>query len=210
MPQIPVQTGHHLRPRALLRAEHCTGAIGAAEGIVNVAHDGDVRRPHRRVQTTGIDPIQPVQRAAHRHKGNSVPIQKADAQRRGAAAAAIIGGTAAQPQDHPFRSGMHCRPQKFSHAVGSGALSAQVPLHQRKAGSCRHLHHCGPIRQMAVKCGDRPSVGAGAGDLLPAAPQCGEKRIHASLSAVRHRDADNVSLRQVAPQCRSHDGADLL
>ena len=30
MPQIPVQTGHHLRPRALLRAEHGSCALRTA------------------------------------------------------------------------------------------------------------------------------------------------------------------------------------
>ena len=209
MAQTVIQTAHHGGVGTLLGAEHGAGSGGAAEGIVDVAHGGEGDAAHRLIHGGGVDAGNILQGGAHGDEGFSRGVQKADTHGGGRAAAAVIGGAAAQGQhDLPgtVTSGVD---DQLAYAVGGGPLRIAVLAHHGKACRRGHLHHGGAVRQKAVAGGDGLTIGAGTVHRDPLAAHGGEKGIHGALAAVGHRDGADRRVRLLGEDGVGDDPADV-
>ena len=79
------------------------------------------------------------QSAAHRNKGIARRVEKTGAQGRGAAAAAVIGGAAAQTQQDVRAALLHRVADELAHAVGGGGLRVPPLPRQRQSGGGSHF-----------------------------------------------------------------------
>ena len=193
--QSVVQPPHHGRVRALLGAEHGAGSGGAAQRVVNVAHGQNGDTPHRRIHAADINAVNFLQCTAHGDEALSRRTVKLHAHGGSRAAAAVIGGAAAQRQHQPFRPVMGGVADQLAHAIGGGLFRVAVLAHHGQSRRRSHLHHGGAVRQQAVAGGDGFAVWPGAGHrhLLPAYRR--QKRVHRSLAAVGHRNGADLRLR---------------
>ena len=210
MAQPRVHAGHHGRVRPLLGSEHRRRTSGTAQGVVDVAHHRDLRARQRLPQALRADMGDLGQRPAGRHERPSLHVQKFRAQRGGRAAAAVVGGAAAQSQHQPLCSAGQRVGHQLAHAVGSGLFRIAARARQRQARRCGHFHHRRTVRQQAVKTHDLLAAGPCAGHLRPRAAHGGQKGVHRALAAVRHRNGADLRLRLQPQYLLRRDAADVL
>ncbi len=196
---------HRPRSRRLNRRR----TSGPAQGVVDVAHHRDLRARQRLPQALHADMGDLGQRPAGGDECPSLRIQKFRAQRGGRAAAAVVGGAAAQPQHQPLCSAGQRMGHQLAHAVGSGPFRIAARARQRQARRCGHLHHRRAVRQQAVKASYLLAAGPCAGHLRPRAAHGGQKGVHRALAAVRHRNGADLRLRLQPQYLLRRDAADV-
>ena len=140
MAEPTVQLLHHGVVGALLWPEHSRCAPGAAEGIVDVAHDLHLDVAQERPRFSGVDAGDLRERRPHRAKGLSRRVEEPGPQRRRRAAAAVVGGAAAQAQNEAGRAVGYGVANQLAHAVGSGAGGVQPRRRQWQSCGGGHFH----------------------------------------------------------------------
>ena len=209
MAQPRVQPGHHGRVRPLLRAEHRRRARRAAQWVVDVAHHRYRYAAQRPAQRLRPDTGDACERAAHRHEGAPLFIEKFRPQRCGGAAAAIVGGAAAQPQHQPHRAVGQRMGHQLPHAVGGRLFRVAGVPRQRQARRRSHLHHRRAVRQQGVVRRYRLSPRAGTGRFDAPSAHGGQKGVHRTLSAIGHRNGADLRRRLQPQDLLRRDAADI-
>ena len=195
--------------RPLLGTEHRCRAGGAAEGIVDIAHGDDLQRRHRRVHPRYIHGGDLSQGSAHGDEGFPRSIDKPDAAGTGRAAAAVVGGAAAQAHHRPLGAVVRRVDQQLPHAVGGGGFRVLLPYDLRKARRRGHLDHRRAVGQQGIKALQGPSLRTGDGPDHPLSAQGRQKGLGTALSAVGHRQRHHLCLGQHPADPRLHGRADL-
>ena len=150
-----------------------------------------------------------LQRCPHRDEGRAVFIQKPHARGGCRAAAAIVGGAAAQCQhDTPCAVAGRVADQ-LPYAVSGGALRVSALPHQGQPRRRGHFHHRRTVGQQAVLGRQGLTVRAVAGHAHPLTTHRRQERIHRALAAVRHRDGAYLRIRLLGADLLRHDAADL-
>ena len=164
----------------------------AAEGVIHVAGHGDGKLRQ------GIGPDNAPDAADVAGKRLHFPalfVQKAVAQGRRHAYAAVVGGAAPDAHQHPAAAGGGEQPQQLPHPVGGGVEGVQPALHQRKPGAAGHLHDRRTVGQDAVGAVDGPPVRPGdESEALLAAQQL-QIGLHHPLAPVGHGDLHRLRRR---------------
>ena len=208
MTKAVVQPGSHIVVRALLGTEHPCCAVGAAEGILHVAHDGDTDVFQQAAAFRGINMGDVRQRTAHRNKGISLRIVEAGAQGRGTAAAAVVGGAAAQAQQDIRAALLHRVPDKLAHAVGGGGLWVPPLPRQRQSGGGGHFDDGKRVFSGVDRLNCLPE-GVGDGDCHRLGLESLQKTGHSAFSSIGHREGHQLAVREMGRDHLPGDGTDV-
>ena len=208
MTETVVQAGSHGVVRALLGAEHPGGAVGAAEGIFHVAHDGDSDIFQQTAAFVGVDMGNVRQGAACGDENMALRVVKAGAQGRGAAAAAVVGGAAAQSQQDIRAALLHRMVDELAHAIGGGGLRVPPLPRQRQSGGGGHFDDGKRIFPGIGRLNRLPK-GAGDSDLHRLGTKGLQKTGDGALSPVGHREGHQLAVRKIGRKYLPGDGADI-
>ena len=208
--QASVQAGHHGRVRALLGGEHRGGPRLPIEGVVNVAHGGELHPLERLGHRGDIQSGNLPQGAAGGDKGGAVRPGELRPQSRRGAGAPIVGAAAAQAQNRLGAAGLLGGQEQLPHAVGGGPLRVEAALRQGQASAGGHLDDGGAaVAQNAVEGLHRLPKGPGDGEHA-ALPACGgQESLYAALAAICHGDAFHLGLGEEPAQLAGHHLAHL-
>lgn len=114
-----IQPLHHRLVRTLLRGKDIGGAIRTIQRIFHVAHDCDTNARQQFFRLGDIEVPNISQSPAHWDECISVLAIETCSQSRGAPAAAVVGGAAADPQQDVFAAVFHRVKDYLPYAVSS-------------------------------------------------------------------------------------------
>ena len=208
--QLMIQKFHHSRICALLGAEDAGRAGRAVHGVVNIAHRGNMHAAQQFLSAADVNVFDPLQRAAHRDEGAPLPIQKADAQSRPAAAAAVVGAASAQSQQDLPVPLLHRVANLLAHAVGAGSTGILAAAYQRQSGAGRHFNdgpaavqlQIGGFHILSVRSLNRDADFPPAANLMEAG--------HRPLAAIRYGDGRQLARRKNLSKALLCNLTDLL
>ena len=208
--QLMIQKFHHSRICALLGAEDAGRAGRAVHGVVNIAHRGNMHAAQQFLSAADVNVFDPLQRAAHRDEGAPLPIQKADAQSRRAAAAAVVGAASAQSQQDLPVPLLHRVANLLAHAVGAGSTGILAAAYQRQSGAGRHFNdgpaavqlQIGGFHILSVRPLNRDADFPPAANLMEAGRR--------SLAAIRYGDGRQLARRKNLSKALLCNLTDLL
>ncbi|MNO99657.1 hypothetical protein D3C76_914310 [compost metagenome] len=129
-----------------MRAENRRGTVGAAQWIVDVRCNVKAHCRQTRIDATQINASQLCQRQATRCQLFALGIEQLHAQGLHGTCAGVVGGAAADGQDHPLRTRIQCRTNQFAGAEGAAdAGIAAVEGHQLQTTGLGHFDDCGVV-----------------------------------------------------------------
>ena len=182
----------------------------AVHGIGDVAHGDHAHTVKPFAHGGGVDVRDAVERRADGNEGCASRVREADAQRRGAAAAAVVRGAAAEAEHDAPRAARKRVGDELSDAVGRGDAGVFAPRDERESRRRGHFNDRRAVWQQTVGCVDRLAVGAlhaGDGHALAAAGI--EEAIHRPLAAVRHVQRADLAGGEEERDTLARDGADV-
>ncbi len=208
--ELTVQLAHGCLVRALLRRENARRAAMAVHGIGDVAHGDHAHTVKPFARGGGVDVRDAVERRADGNEGPAARVREADAQRRGAAAAAVVRGAAAEAEHDAPRAARKRVGDELSDAVGRGDTGIFASGNERESRCRGHFNDRRAVRQQGVGCVDRLAVGIlHAGDEHALAAAGIEEAIHRPLAAVRHAQRADLAGGKVERDTLARDGADV-
>ncbi|MNI60903.1 hypothetical protein D3C73_1161440 [compost metagenome] len=140
-----------------------------------------------------------------RRQALTLGVQQLHPQRLHGAGTAIVGGAAANRQDHPLRSGIQCRADQLASAVG--AADAGISLSRRdqlQATGFGHFDDRGVVvRQPAPGSVDRVAQWPANLRAAQLAFAGGQDRFDRAFTTVRHRAFEQL---RIGPHLREANG----
>ena len=165
----------------------------AVHGIGDVAHGDHAHTVKPFARGGGVDVRDAVERRADGNEGCASRVREADAQCRGAAAAAVVRGAAAEAEHDAPRAARKRVGDELSDAVGRGDTGIFASGNERESRCRSHFNDRRAIRQQAVGCVDRLAVGI----------------LHAGDAAVRHVQRADLAGGEEERDALARDGADV-
>ena len=147
--ELTVQLAHGGLVRALLRRKDVCRAAMAVHGIGDVAHGDHAHTVKPFAHGGGVDVRDAVECRADGNEGRASRVREADAQCRGAAAAAVVRGAAAEAEHDAPRAARKRIGDELSDAVGRGDAGFLRPATSGSPAAAA-------ISMTAVPSGSRP------------------------------------------------------
>ena len=208
--ELTVQLAHGGLVSALLRRKDVCRAAMAVHGIGDVAHGDHAHTVKPFVRGGGVDVRDAVECRADGNEGPASRVREADAQCRGAAAAAVVRGAAAEAEHDAPRAARERVGDELSDAVGRGDAGIFASGNERESRRRGHFNDRRAVRQQTVGCVDRLAVGIlHAGDENALAAAGGEEAVHRPLTAVRHVQRADLAGGEEERDTLARDGADV-
>jgi hypothetical protein len=195
VPQAGVEEVDLRGGRALLRSENVRRSARAVERVVHIAGDTDAGRTETVVAPGEID-ARDVEEAPAGDALEDVALAVAedDAERLGHAAAAVVGGAAADAEDYLARAEVEGRADKLAGAEGRGLRRiATVGGNERQARGGSHLYHRGLAIAEQPEVGiDRRAERTFDFACLEAPTGHRDESVNRALATISHGDFDDL------------------